>query len=180
MAVYVDDMRAPFGRLIMCHMLADSDEELLRMADAIGVSRRWHQYPGTVKSHFDIALSKRALAVSAGAKEITTRETGLIMRRRRSASQEIPVSEKKAPLIALTPVTSSRLNAMGYDPETQTLALQFKNKGGVGATYHYSNFTETEWAALKDADSQGSYVTRNVIPHKDRYPFSRVAEPPAE
>jgi len=38
--VYVDDMRAPFGRLVMCHMIADTDGELLEMADRIGVQRR--------------------------------------------------------------------------------------------------------------------------------------------
>jgi hypothetical protein len=81
--VYVDDMRAPYGRLIMCHMIADTDEELLAMADRIGVQRKWHQYPGTHRSHFDIALSKRALAVAAGAQEITWRQTGLVSRHRR-------------------------------------------------------------------------------------------------
>lgn len=81
--VYVDDMRAPYGRLIMCHMVADSDEELCAMADRIGVQRKWHQYPGTFRSHFDIALSKRALAVAAGAKEITWRQTGQVSRHRR-------------------------------------------------------------------------------------------------
>lgn len=89
--VVVDDMRAPFGRMVMCHMLADSDEELLAMADRIGVARRWHQHPGTSRSHFDIALSKRALAVAAGAREITWRQTGLISRhRRRAALLRIP------------------------------------------------------------------------------------------
>jgi hypothetical protein len=85
MAVYVDDMKAPFGRLVMCHMLADTEAELLAMADLIGVARRWHQHPGTYKSHFDIALSKRALAVRLGAVEITWRRTGEMIRERRQA-----------------------------------------------------------------------------------------------
>jgi len=85
MTVYVDDMRANFGRMVMCHMLADSDEELLAMADKIGVQRKWHQHPGTSKSHFDIALSKRALAVAHGAVEITWREAGAMTRARRAA-----------------------------------------------------------------------------------------------
>jgi hypothetical protein len=84
MAVYVDDMRAPYGRMVMCHMVADSEDELLSMADRIGVARRWHQYPGTPKSHFDIALSKRQLAVEHGAIEITWRELGLKVRERRT------------------------------------------------------------------------------------------------
>lgn len=70
MTVYVDDMRAPFGRMKMCHMIADSTEELLDMADRIGVARRWIQHAGTHHEHFDIATSKRRLAVAAGAVEI--------------------------------------------------------------------------------------------------------------
>ena len=86
MTVYVDDMRAPFGRMLMCHMLADTTEELLAMADRIGVARKWIQYPGTTREHFDIALGKRALAVAAGAKEITWREAGRMQRERRLAA----------------------------------------------------------------------------------------------
>ena len=71
MAVFVDDMRAPFGRMVMWHMISDdpTDCELHAMADKIGVSRRWHQKAGTHHSHYDIALSKRAQAVAAGAIE---------------------------------------------------------------------------------------------------------------
>lgn len=76
MTVYVDNMRAPFGRMVMCHMVADSHDELLEMADRIGVQRRWLQHPGTPKEHFDISLAKRALAVRYGAVEITWRELG--------------------------------------------------------------------------------------------------------
>lgn len=83
MAVYVDDMRARYGTMVMCHMLADSTDELLAMADRIGVQRRWLQKAGTDREHFDIALSKRALAVAAGAVEITWREAGAMCRRRR-------------------------------------------------------------------------------------------------
>lgn len=84
MAVYVDDMRACYGRMVMCHMIADSDAELHAMADKIGVSRRWWQSPEkTSGSHYDIALSKRALAVAAGAIEITWRQCGAMNGRRR-------------------------------------------------------------------------------------------------
>lgn len=92
MAVYVDDMRAPYGRLVMCHMLADTTAELLAMADTIGVDRKWIQYPGTFREHFDIALSKRALAVKAGALEITWRDAGRIQRARRLAARELVAS----------------------------------------------------------------------------------------
>lgn len=76
MTVYVDDMRAEFGRMVMCHMVADTDDELHAMAAKIGVARRWHQAPPRHDSHYDIALSKRALAVAQGAVEITWRQCG--------------------------------------------------------------------------------------------------------
>ncbi|MFB2562445.1 DUF4031 domain-containing protein [Rhizobium sp. IMFF44] len=78
MTVYVDDMRANFGSMVMCHMWADTDAELLTMADKIGVNRKWIQghpklsfgkHRNASWVHFDIALSKRAIAVKAGAVE---------------------------------------------------------------------------------------------------------------
>lgn len=91
MAVYVDNMKASFGRMVMCHMLADTDEELLAMAVRIGVNIKWHQAPPRHDSHFDIALSKRALAVAGGAQEITLRQCAAMnMRRRISGSLGLP------------------------------------------------------------------------------------------
>lgn len=88
MTVYVDDMKAKFGRMVMCHMLADTDEELHAMAARIGVARRWWQSPEkTSGSHYDIALSKRALAVAAGAVEITWRQAGCMNLRRRRTGE---------------------------------------------------------------------------------------------
>ena len=87
MTVYVDDARHPYGRMFMCHMVADSQTELMDMAVSIGFSGdeawRWLQHPGTEREHFDICQSKRALAVKAGAQEITQRELGLRLLERR-------------------------------------------------------------------------------------------------
>jgi hypothetical protein len=76
---YVDDMRAPVGRFLLCHMIADTESELHVMAAAIGVHR--HKYQG---DHYDIALSKRKLAVALGAVEITMRQASMmtVLRRR--------------------------------------------------------------------------------------------------
>lgn len=74
MSVYVDNMRAAYGRLVMCHMIADDPVELLEMADTIGVERRHLQAQYSHREHFDICLAKRKLAVQNGAMEITTRE----------------------------------------------------------------------------------------------------------
>ena len=52
----------------MCHMWADTLDELLAMADRIGVQRKWlQQPPRTSWVHFDIALGKKALAIQCGA-----------------------------------------------------------------------------------------------------------------
>ena len=78
MAVYVDSMAAAFGNMIMCHMWADTEDELLAMVDKIGVKRKWIQGHPTLSFgkhrnaswvHFDIAKGKRALAVRYGAIE---------------------------------------------------------------------------------------------------------------
>lgn len=73
MAVYIDDFNAPFGRMLMCHMMADTREELLAMVDKIGVQRRWEQTEGRFP-HFDICLSKKKIAIKHGAIECSARD----------------------------------------------------------------------------------------------------------
>jgi hypothetical protein len=63
----------------MCHMLADTDEELRAMADRIGMQQRWHQ-----GDHFDIDADMRVRAVAHGACEITRREAVMVRRRFRT------------------------------------------------------------------------------------------------
>jgi len=54
--------------MIMCHMWADELDELLTMADKIGVARRWLQQPPKASwIHFDISLGMKAKALANGA-----------------------------------------------------------------------------------------------------------------
>lgn len=70
MSVYVDKAVYKYGRMIMCHLIADTPEELHAMVDEIGVHRRWFQAPPEASFwHYDICKKKRALAVARGAVE---------------------------------------------------------------------------------------------------------------
>jgi hypothetical protein len=51
----------------MCHMFADTVEELHAMADAIGMKREWFQPEST--PHYDVSLSRRVQAIRLGAIE---------------------------------------------------------------------------------------------------------------
>ena len=68
MTVYVDDVRHQYGRMIMCHMWADTEAELFAMADRISVARKWVQRPPKASwVHFDVSLGKKAEAIRNGA-----------------------------------------------------------------------------------------------------------------
>jgi hypothetical protein len=107
MAVFVDDMRAKFGRMIMCHMTADSDEELHAMAARIGMKPEWHQKAGTYKSHYDISLSKRKLALHFGAKEINRTQLGQMLKQKREAlaQEKENASRAREDMVLATPRT---------------------------------------------------------------------------
>lgn len=87
MAVYVDDMKAGYRRMVMCHMIADTSDELHEMARKIGVQRKWCQAEGTHREHYDICLSKRAEAVRCGAREVSQMDLGRMLRARRLATR---------------------------------------------------------------------------------------------
>ncbi|MBL4918659.1 KTSC domain-containing protein [Tabrizicola sp. DMG-N-6] len=65
------------------------------------------------------------------------------------------------------PVTSSNLAEVGYDPELETLEVQFKS-GGV---YQYFNVTAVMYERLMSADSLGRYFNKEI---KGHYPEAKL------
>ena len=65
------------------------------------------------------------------------------------------------------PVRSGNICAVGYEPETRTLEVEFHG-GGV---YQYSGVPETVYQGLMRAASKGSYFHDHI---KDRYSFRQV------
>lgn len=68
MSIYVDKSKNQFKNMIMCHMLADTLEELHAMAKLIGMRRSWFQPQST--PHYDLSRTMRRRAIRAGAIEI--------------------------------------------------------------------------------------------------------------
>ena len=82
MAVYIDNYKGKFGRMIMCHMFGDTLVELHKMAKNIGIKRQWFQNKGSAP-HYDVCKSKRILAVKLGAIELncSSKEWGEVYNR---------------------------------------------------------------------------------------------------
>lgn len=74
-----------------------------------------------------------------------------------------------APTIELTAVVSTRISGIGYDPNTQTLALRFVHNDA--RVYHYHGVPEEAWNALCAAQSKGAYFAANIA---NRYAYDRV------
>lgn len=71
------------------------------------------------------------------------------------------------PIPEMQPVSSSNIDAIGYDAENQFVYVRFLN----GSLYAYKGVPEHEFENLKTAPSVGSYLNRN---YKNVYPYERV------
>lgn len=69
-------------------------------------------------------------------------------------------STNPRPAIALQPVESSQVKAIGYDRETKTLAVQFTR--GTGAIYHYPNVEPETHQAFIGAESIGVFFGKHI------------------
>lgn len=69
MTIYVDDCIWPYRGTKYCHMMVGKDDDLQELHDfaaSIGLKRAWFQNK-PYAPHYDLAPSKRALAIVNGA-----------------------------------------------------------------------------------------------------------------
>jgi len=85
MAVYVDRARHKFQRMIMCHMMADTLEELHDMAERIGMRREWFQPKSS--PHYDVCLMRREKAIELGAIEADRKTIVRLIRHYRALAE---------------------------------------------------------------------------------------------
>ena len=71
--VYVGKLEFPYSRMLMSHMASPNLDALHKMADAIGVNRKWFQ-DHKIHPHYDISKSMKQKAISLGAIEVSDKE----------------------------------------------------------------------------------------------------------
>lgn len=64
-------------------------------------------------------------------------------------------------------VSSSNIMSAGYDPESETLEIEFHN----GAVYQYYNVSAHLYEQFQSAPSKGQFFSMYI---KNAVPFSRV------
>lgn len=68
----------------------------------------------------------------------------------------------------MEPVESSAIKAVGYDPKSKLLAVQFTS----GDTYHYENVPEHVHEGLMSARSVGGHFHQHI--RRGPYPFHKA------
>lgn len=64
-------------------------------------------------------------------------------------------------------VASSNISAIGYDPSSETLEVEFNS----GAVYQYTGVSQGEYDGFIGADSKGKYFAANI---KNRHSFTKL------
>lgn len=88
MAIYVDDMNAPYRGEIISHLVADTREELLQAANQLGIDLATIQRPNTPWEHFDIPENSKQEAISIGAQEVTQSDVVQLIHRKKRESRK--------------------------------------------------------------------------------------------
>lgn len=65
-------------------------------------------------------------------------------------------------------IESSMITSIGYEADSGTLEVEFKNGGAV---WQYFDFPEHAWAEFENAESQGKFFHANI---KNHYREARV------
>lgn len=74
----------------------------------------------------------------------------------------------------MTPVKSSQLKAVGYDPKAQKMHIEFPD----GSVYEYSNVFPKDHKALMEAKSHGSHFIRNMKNNAQKHPWTKIKDKP--
>lgn len=77
----MDKAEHRLGRMVMCHLIADTVAELHVFAQSIGAKRAWFQPLSS--PHYDLPKFRRQLALASGAIELDRREFVGVLRRQR-------------------------------------------------------------------------------------------------
>jgi hypothetical protein len=62
--------------------------------------------------------------------------------------------------VEMLPVDSTMVSAVGYDPASQTLHVQYHG----GRTYQHPGVPPAKWEALQASPSKGKYLNTQVKP----------------
>ncbi len=70
----------------------------------------------------------------------------------------------------LIPLSSTNLRAIGYDPDTMTMQIQFNN----GSLYSYANIEPQTYEDMMASGNPGEYFATIIKPQRVRYAYTRV------
>lgn len=78
-----------------------------------------------------------------------------------------------------TPVESSQIAAIGYNPATKELELEFKSYAKTPrppSVYRYANVTPDDHAALLNAESIGKHFGATIKSQPEKFPFRKMSD----